>query len=168
MFLQDVLRSVIKAEEFFERELEELERKFPKHHYRRKHVHKPIQVLTIFINKTQFIIMDPLNLQAGQQAPIITQLVDAKTLQPIPGASKVVKSITTDSDTATVDANGNLVAVKAGTGNLTVVNTWTYIDQNSNESITTDETTVIGYVIAVTPEGILQVVSLGDAVVTPA
>jgi hypothetical protein len=168
MFLHEILHTVRKAEEAFERELKELESLFPSHCYRHRHMHKPIQVLTIFINKTQFIIMDPLNLQAGQQAPIIAQLVDAKTLQPIPGASKVVKSVTTDSDTATVDANGNLVAVKAGTGNLTVVNTWAYTDQNSNEIVTADETTVIGYVIAVTPEGILQVVSLGTSEVTPA
>lgn len=169
MFLQEILHSVRRAEEIFERELKELEKMFPRHCYPRRHAHKPIQVLTTFINKNQFIIMDPLNLQSGQQAPIIAQLVDAKTLQAIPGATKTTKNISTDSpEIAVIDADGNLVALKAGTGNLTVVNTWSYTDQNTGEGVIADETTVVGYVIAVSPEGVLQVVSLGTAVATQA
>lgn len=167
MFLHEVLRTVRAAEEAFEREIKELEKLFPHHCYRRHHMHKPIQVLTTFINNNHFIIMNPLNLQSGQQAPIIAQLVDGKTLQPVPGATKTTKNISSDSpDIAFVDVNGNLVAVKAGTGNLTVVNTWGYTDQNTGEGMTVDETTVIGYVVAVSPEGVLQVVTLGTPVPT--
>lgn len=168
MFLFDFLGSIERLEHQFERELAELKRLFPHHHYKRKHSNRPIQVLTTFINNQKFIIMDPLKLQNGQQAPINEALVDANTLKPIPGATKVNKSRSTDnSATAAVDADGNLIARAPGTGNLTTVNTWTYTDQNTNQQVTTDETTVMPYEIAVTAEGVLQVVSLGDAVAIP-
>jgi len=167
MFLHDLLHGVRKAEETFERELKELEKLFPSHCYRRNHTHKPLQVLTTLFNNNQFIIMDSLNLQSGQQAPILSQLVDAKTLQPIPGATKTAKNISTDApDIAQIDADGNLVALKPGTGNLTVVNTWSYTDQNTGEGVIADETTVISYVVSVSPEGVLQIVTLGTPVPT--
>lgn len=173
MFLGDRLQSVERLEEQFERELAELEQMFPKHKYHRKH-HNPSaqkvkQVLITIFNNQKFIIMDPLSLQNGNQAPINEALVDAGTLLPIPGATKVNKSRTSDTPAvATVDANGNLVAVALGTGNLTCVNTWTYTDEDTNESVTADETTVTPFQVIATPEGVLQVVTLGAQTAIPA
>lgn len=127
------------------------------------------QVLIIIYKNQKFIIMGPLSLQVGNQAPIQEALVDAGTLLPIPGATKVAKSKSFDTPAvATVDANGNLVAVAVGTGNLTDVNTWTYTDQDTGQQVTSDETTVQAFAIVATPEGVLQVVTLGPAVAIPA
>jgi hypothetical protein len=170
MFIEDLLRNVERLEEKFEHELRELLRLFPHHRYRRRHHHRrPIQVLITRFNNQNFIIMDPLSLQNGKQAPINEALVDADTLQPIPDAVKVNKSRVSDNPAAAVvDGAGNLVAVAPGTGNLTVVNTWTYIDQNTKESVTEDETTTSPFVVTATPEGVLQVVTLGQASAIPA
>lgn len=169
MFLQDWLHSVRRIEEQFERELAELLHSFPHHHYRRRHSHRPIQVFITQINNQNYILMDPLSLQNGFRAPINEALVDAKTLQPIIDAVKVNKSRISDNPAAAaVDANGNLVAVAAGTGNLTVVNTWTYTDSETKKPVTEDETTTIGFIVTVTPEGVLQVVTLGTASAIPA
>jgi hypothetical protein len=153
-----------------ERDLElayaELHHHFPHHpHCQRQKVK---QVLIILINKQKFIIMGQQTLQVGNQAPILEALVDAATLQPIPDATKVAKSKTFDTPAvATVDANGNLVAVAPGNGNLTVVNTWTYKDQVTGQTVTADETTVQAYAVIPAPEGVLQVVTLGPAVPIP-
>ncbi len=161
------------AEETLEQEIALTRERFPHYNYpgyqygRRQ---QRVRQVLIFTYKNQtFIIMTPLSLQVGQQAPIQEALVDAGTLLPIPGATKVAKSKTFDTPAvATVDANGNLVAVAVGTGNLTDINTWTYVDQDTNESVTSDETTVQPVAIIATPEGVLQVVTLGPAVAIPA
>lgn len=169
MFLTDWLHNIRRAEEQFERELAELLHAFPHHHYRRRHSRRPIQVFVTQINNQNYILMDPLSLQNGFQAPINEALVDAKTLQPIVDAVKTNKSRVSDNPAAAaVDASGNLVAVAPGTGNLTVVNTWSYTDSETKEPVTEDETTTIGFVVTVTPEGVLQVVTLGTASVIPA
>ena len=169
MFLTDWLHNIRRLEEQFERELAELLHKFPYHKYRRRHSHRPIQVFITHFNNQNYILMDPLSLQNGFQAPINEALVDAKTLQPIPGATKVNKSRTSDAPAiAVVDDAGNLVAVAPGTGNLTVVNTWSYTDQETNEPTSQDETTTLQFIVTVTPEGVLQVVTLGAASVIPA
>lgn len=165
MFIEDQEREVREIEARFEWELAEMLRRFPHHHYRREHRPGPIQVLFTRLNNQNFIIMSPLSLNNGNSAPIQAALVDAATLQPIPGATKVPKSASSDTPTAaTVDSNGNLVAVAVGTGNLTVVNTWTYTDQNTGQPVTADETTVIAFQVVATPEGVLQVVTLGAQV----
>src|SRR5579871_1398354 len=135
MFLQEHEEQVRRAEERLETELLLLLESFPDYQYQPleygHHRRQRVKQVLIFTHKNQnYIIMDPLSLQVGQQAPIQEALVDAGTLLPIPGATKVAKSKTFDTPAvATVDANGNLVAVAVGTGNLTDVNTWTYVDQ---------------------------------------
>src|SRR5579872_924273 len=173
MFLHEHEEQVRRAERQLETELELLWERFPHFRYEPReygpHRRQRVKQVLIFTYKNQnYIIMDPLSLQVGQQAPIQEALVDAGTLLPIPGATKVAKSKTFDTPAvATVDANGNLVAVAAGTGNLTDVNTWTYKDQKSGLTVTSDETTVQAVSVVVTPEGVLQVVTLGPAVAIP-
>lgn len=126
------------------------------------------QVLVKIVNHKKVIIMDPLQLNPGTQAPIIPALVDAVTLQPIPGATFVPKSNTVDNPAiASVDANGNLVYVSAGAANLTSVNTWTYVDQNTKLSVTADVTTVSTLQMNAAAEAILQQVGLGTPVPIP-
>lgn len=160
------------AEKVLEAEIAQTLERFPEYRYRGYHFKKRQQVkqVLIFTYKNQnFIIMGQQTLQVGNQAPILEALVDAGTLLPIPGATKVAKSKTFDTPAvATVDANGNLVAVAVGTGNLTDVNTWTYVDQDTGDTVTSDETTVLAIAIVATPEGVLQVVTLGPAVAIPA
>ena len=174
MFLHEHEEQVRRAERQLEIELELLMERFPHYQYEgreygRHRRQRVKQVLIFTLNNQNYIIMDPLSLQVGQQAPIQEALVDAGTLLPIPGATKIAKSKTFDTPAvATVDANGNLVAIAAGTGNLTDVNTWTYVDQKTNQTVTSDETTVQPVAIVVTPEGVLQVVTLGPAVAIPA
>lgn len=132
-------------------------------------VPKPVfqgkQVLIAIINNQKLIIMDPLQLAPGTQAPIIPALVDAITLAPIPGATFVPKSNSVDnSAVASVDASNNLVYVGAGSANLTSVNTWTYVDQNTQQPVTVDETTVAPVVALAAAETVQQTLSLGTAV----
>lgn len=174
MFLHEHEGQVRQAEHQLEIELELLWERFPNYQYagreygrhRRQRVK---QVLIQIVNNQKFIIMPPLSLNNGNQAPILSALVDANTLQPIPNATKVLKSASSDTPAvATVDANGNLVSVAIGTGNLTVINTWSYVDDVTNLPVTADETTVTPFQVVVTPEGVLQVVTLGPAVAIPA
>lgn len=126
------------------------------------------QVLVKIVNHKKVIIMDPLQLNPGTQAPIIPALVDAVTLLPVPGATFVPKSNTVDNPAiASVDANGNLVYGSAGTANLTSVNTWTYVDQNTKQTVTADVTTVSALQMNAAAESILQQVGLGTPVPIP-
>jgi hypothetical protein len=132
---------------------------------------KVIQVLIRNINNQNFIIMPPLQLIAGMNAPILEQLVDATdpaNLKPIAGATKVPKSKAFDNPSAaSVDASGNLVAMPGVTakGNLTDINTWTWIDPQG-KSQTQDVATVIEVDIApaVAQQVVQQIVTLGAAV----
>lgn len=150
-----------------EEEMERILKKW-RHHFPHEAPKKKMKVLQVFIanfNLQKYIIMDPLILNNGFKAPILTALVDAATLQPIPGATKVPVSISFDTPSvATNDADGNLVAIAPGSGKLTVVNTWTYTDQNTNQTKTVDLTSVVDVQVVATPEGVLQVVTLGTAV----
>lgn len=157
------------AKTAFYKQLDIIKETLGRHHHHDPRRQQVRQVLIVFINNQKFIIMDPLSLQNGNQAPINEALVDAGTLQPIPGATKVNKVRSSDTPAvAIVDANGNLVAVAVGTGNLTDTNTWTYVDQNTKQSVTEDLTTVQPFQVVATPEGVLQVVSLGAATPIPA
>ena len=126
-----------------------------------------IQVFVTVINNQKFIIMNPLQLQVGFQAPILEQLVDAVKLQPIAGATMVPKSKVSDNPAAaTVDASGNLVAVAAGSGNLTDINTWTYTDPVTGQQVTADVQTIAPFVVAAATGGsnVVQQVALGTPV----
>lgn len=131
-----------------------------------KPVHQTVkQVLIAIIKSQKFIIMDPLQLAPGTQAPITPALVDSITLAPIPGATFVPKSNSVDNPAvASVDANNNLVYVGAGSANLTSVNTWTYTDQNTQQPVTVDLTTVSAVVALAAAETVQQTISLGTAV----
>lgn len=124
-----------------------------------------LQVLVTNINNQNFIIMNPLSLVLGFLAAIMAQLVDAKTLVAIAGATFVPKSAATDNPAiATVDAKGNLVAVAVGQCNLTVVNTWTYTDASTGQQVVADQQTVIGVTVTAAAEGVQQIITLGPAV----
>lgn len=113
--------------------------------------------------------METLVQQVGTPNSLLVALVDAASLQPIPGATKVFKSSSFDDATvATIDSLGNLVPVAPGNGNVTVINTWSYKDQVTGDLVTTDETTVQAVQVKALPEGVLQVVTLGPAVVVAA
>lgn len=126
------------------------------------------QIIQLLIN-SKIVTMDPLQLNPGTQARIIPALLDAVTLQPIPGATFVPKSNTVDnSAVASVDANNNLVYVGAGTGNLTSINTWTYTDQNTKLPVTADVITVSPLQMNAAAEAVVQQVGLGTPVPIPA
>ena len=169
MFFEDCERDVQRLEEVFERELSELLHRFPRNRYRRQHKPGPIQVLFTRFNNQNFIIMDPLVLSPGTQAPIQPALIDSVTLQPIPGATFVPKSNTVDNSAiATVDANNNLVYGSAGTANLTSVNTWTYTDQNTGLQVVADQTTIMQIKMLSAAEAVQQTIALGAPVAIPA
>lgn len=123
------------------------------------------QVLTQIFNNNKTIIMS-LSLPSNQKAPIVVSLVDADSLAPVTATFVAVSETSDNLSAATVDADGNLVGVAAGTGNLTSVNTWTYTDSNTKLPVTTDLTTVTPFEITtvVTAERVLQVVTLGTPV----
>jgi hypothetical protein len=128
-----------------------------------------IQVLTTSINNQTFIFMNPLSLQVGFKAPIIEQLADVTdpaNPKVIAGATMVPKSKVSDNvAAATVDASGNLVGVAPGNGNLIDINTWTYIDPKTGQSVTADFQTIAPFVISEpAAASVSQLVSLGVAV----
>lgn len=169
MFFHELERVVRWAEEQFEKELAYLLRMFPHHHYHRKHGPKPHQVLLFIHHKQKFIVMDALILKPGKRAPIVPALIDAVTGLPVPGATFVAKSNTVDNNTvATVDADGKLAYVSDGTAKLTSVNTWTYQDQNTGDSITVDLTTIADVKALKPAEVVQQTIALGDQEDIPA
>ncbi len=167
MFLNEAMLYLRRKEKELEEEVRIVQEEFK--HYRHKYnLPKVRQVLITIINKQKFIIMNPLTLQVGQQAPLIESLIDANSLAAIPGATKVNKSRTVDTPAvAAVDANGNLQGLSAGSANLIDVNTWTYTDEDTNQSVTADESTTIGILITPAAEGVEQTVSLGPVSAIP-
>lgn len=160
---------IIKALEGLEREIDhwlgKLRHHFPRHPRFREKVR---QVLTFSFNNQTFIIMN-LQLSPGTQAPIVPSLINTVTLKPIPGATFVPKSNTVDNAAAaSVDANGNLVYVGAGAGNLSSTNTWSYTDENTGLPVVADIVTVSPFTCLAAAEAVTQVVTLGAAVPIPA
>ena len=127
------------------------------------------QVLTTFFNNQTFIIMS-VTIEQTLQAPIVLTLVDAKTLASITATKANEKEVSDNPAVAAVDASGNLQGIAPGTFNLISDADWTYTDSNTNQQVTTHETTTTpGTVTAViTAEGVQQVVSLGTPVAIPA
>lgn len=123
------------------------------------------QVLIQNFNNNKFIVMS-LTIPSNQKAPIVSALVDADTLQPVTAIASGTSNTSDNTAAATVDADGNLVGVAPGTGNLTTVNTWTYTDSNTQQPVTVQLTTVTDFSVTavITAERVQQVVTLGTAV----
>jgi hypothetical protein len=105
-------------------------------------------VLTQTINKSIFQIMS-LTIASNQKSLGTLVLVDEVTSQPVTG-SFTGTTATSDSDsfTASVDSNGNVVVagVLAGNGNVTVATTATYTD-STNTAQTQTLTVVVPVII---------------------
>lgn len=132
-----------------------------------KHRHDTRMILTTNFNnfKIQIMAFDPL--AANQKALIQVALQDVVTSTLISDA--VASNVTNVSDNtavASVDGDGNLVGVSAGTGNLTTDADWSYTDSQGNAQ-TTHKTIVTSFTVTavVTPaDGVEMVVSLASPV----
>jgi len=162
-----VVEIIMKLIHGLERELERAYRRlfnhFP-HHPACRHNHRVRQVLFIVINSNKYILMGTQKLRLDKGFHVQSALLDAVTNEPIPGATKVLKSLTSDSpDVLLVNADNDTIPQKLGVGKLTVVNTWTYTDLSDPDApvdVTSDQTTVLDFQVIAGPEGVLQTVVL--------
>ncbi len=136
-------------------------------HHHKKH-QRVKQVLFTIFNNNKLITM-ALQLPSNQSAPIVLGLIDADTLLPIT-ATFAGESETSDNPAAaTIDPTLGLVGVAPGTGNLTSVATWTYVDKNTGQNITKQLTTVTPFTITavISAENVSMTVTLGTPVTQP-
>jgi hypothetical protein len=130
------------------------------------------QVSYVIINNKKYIPMGNQVIQlpqAGQPAvayPVLDALVDAVSLQPIPGATATLVSRTVDNAAvAVIDSNGNLFPQGAGVVNVTSTNTWSYTDEDTQQPVTgKSETSTTPYTVTSGPEQVVQTETLGAAV----
>lgn len=168
--MSEKIRHFLKSmEERLENEIHDWERDFKRRFHRKMRVK---QVSFVIINNQMFIPMGNQVIQlpqAGQPAvayPILDALVDAVSLQPIPGAIPVLVSRSVDnSAVAVIDSNGNLLPEGAGVVNVTSTNTWSYTDEDTQQSVTgKSETSVTPYTVTSGPEQVVQTETLGAPV----
>lgn len=161
MVVEIIIRLIEGLENELDRAYRRLAKLFPWHHRCRHHTDVR-QVLYLVIFKTKFIIMETLNLRTDKGYHIQSGLIDAKTGNPIPGATKVLKSQSSDSpDIADYNADGNLIPKALGAGKITVVNSWTYVMPGFEDDgpQTSDQTTVQDFQTVAGPDGVLQVLT---------
>ena len=113
--------------------------------------------------------MANLTLAANQLAPIVPGVIDQVTLQPV-SATFTGQSYTSDTPAvATVDANGNLVGVSAGSFNLAASVVATFTDSTGKQQTQTLTGTFPGIVSAVvTADAVSLVITLGAPTTQPA
>lgn len=169
MIVDIILRLIDGLEHELKREYERLFRHYPRHP-RCRHNQKVKQVLITVINNQTFIFMDPIKVRKDKGFHVVDGLVDADTLQPIAGATKVLKSRTVSDETiAFIDDNGDLIPKALGVATLTSVNTWSYPDRdNPGQFLSSDQTTTKDFQVILGPEGILQTVDLVQFDLPPA
>lgn len=107
-----------------------------------------------------------LTLPSNQKAPITVGLVDSTTLQLVTAAFVGTTNTSDNGAIFTVDADGNLVGVAAGTANLLTSSTVTYTDSNTQQPVTAtlSITTVVTISAVISAESVSLVVSLGTPV----
>lgn len=115
--------------------------------------------------------MDPINLLLGKgNYPVIAGLIDSKTL--LPKAEAVPTFVSNASDNsaaATINSDGSIAPVAAGTFNLTAKNSWSYTDSVTKLPVTGVVLTTVQPFAVVEVEGVLQTIAVGPAVpVAPA
>lgn len=167
--MQTFIGELKQLEHKLEQGIEELKSRYGKRFRRKQRVK---QVFYVIINNQKYIPMGNQVLtlpQAGQPQvayPINDALVDAGTLQPIPGATPTPVSRKTDNPAvAVIDSNGNLLPLTAGTFNLIDENTWNYTDEDTNQPVTgKDEVSTTPFSVVSGPEQVLQQTTLGAPV----
>lgn len=108
-----------------------------------------------------------ITLQVGAgRYPVTPQLVDSATKVPIPNSTYSFVSATSDNTAVcVVDASGAPKGLAAGVANLTYIFSWNYTDQKTGLAVTNQqETTVVAATVAVTPQGVLQIISFGNPI----
>lgn len=155
---------ILTREQILEQELEEVKESLKGQKVR--------QVSYVIINNQKYIPMGNQVIQlpqAGQPAvayPVLDALVDATSLQPIPGAvATLVSRTVNNSAVAVIDSNGNLFPQAAGIVNVTSTNSWNYTDENTQQPVTgKQETSVTPYTVISGPEQVVQTETLGAPV----
>lgn len=127
--------------------------------------HKVRLVIFQSFNNKNYIAMS-LTLPSNQKAPIIVGLVDATTLLPVTATFAGTSNSSDNTDIFTVDTDGNLVGVAAGSANLNTTSIATYTDSNTQQSVTQTLTisTPVTISAVVTAEQVQLVVSLGTPI----
>ena len=134
-------------------------------HKKRHHHHRVRLVIFQSFNNINYIAMS-VTLPSNQKAPIVVGLVDSTTLQPVTFTATGTTNTSDNSAVFTVDADGNVVGVAAGTANLLTTSTVTYTDSNTQQSVTAtlNTTTVVIISAVVTAESVQLAVTLGTPV----
>lgn len=141
-----ILRLLKGLFEEMEKAFAKLRKDYPHHPF---HCHDPrrrqvTQVLTVFFNNSNFIIMGNLLLKPGMRYVITPGLIDVVNVAPVPGATFVPKSNTVDNAAvAVIDADGQVAYAGIGKANLSSTNTWSYTDENTGLPVTQDITTTV-------------------------
>jgi len=159
MVVEILLRLIDGLEHDLARAYNRLFHHYPRHPRCRHNQHVRQVLLAVFDNQI-YIIMDPIKLRKDKGFHVLPGLVDADTLQPIAGATRVLKSRTVaDATIVSVDLNFDLIPQALGVTTLTEVNTWTYPDRdNEGQFLTSEQTTTKDVQVILGPEGIMQVV----------
>jgi len=121
-------------------------------------------VLLARFNNQTFIVMS-LSIATNQSAPIIPGLIDDETNLQVTATFAGTTNTVDDPTLASIDANGNLVGIAAGSGNLTTKTNGTYTDTLGNQQTATFTTTTPFTITAVVvADKVSLVVTLGTPV----
>jgi hypothetical protein len=131
---------------------------------------RPMILVLIQTFNNQKILTMSLSLASNQTGPVVLGLVDSVTGQPVTATFANSSYSIDNTSVATVDANGNISGVAAGTFNLSVTTAATYTDSTGTlQSGITETGTFPGTVTAVvTADGVALVATLGTLTTQPA